>query len=138
MPRFDAKPLLDYTYPCLSAQTIQVMLPKRIQEGLLSMTAESTFKLTYATMFNPPEELHTSFEAALDKLRGNLGQEHAMIINGKDVFADEKFEDRNPANTAEIVGLFVRGCGEPEVDVPGDTGYSFRLGLSIERHQVIV
>jgi len=29
------------------------------------MERESTFKLTYATMFNPPEELHERFEAAL-------------------------------------------------------------------------
>ncbi len=27
------------------------------------------FKLTYATMFNPPEELHTQFDAALAKVR---------------------------------------------------------------------
>jgi len=73
------------------------------------MTANSTFKLTYATMFNPPEELHVSFEAALEKLRSNLGHEHAMIINGKDVFADEKFEDRNPANTDQLLGVFQKG-----------------------------
>lgn len=71
--------------------------------------SESSFKLTYATMFNPPEELHTSFEVALQKLRSNLGKEHAMIINGKDVFADEKVEDRNPANTDEVLGLFQKG-----------------------------
>ena len=29
------------------------------------MTESSAFKLTYATMFNPPEELHTRFEEAL-------------------------------------------------------------------------
>lgn len=73
------------------------------------MTANSTFKLTYATMFNPPEELHASFEAALEKLRSNLGQEHAMIINGKDAFADDKFEDRNPANTDQLLGVFQKG-----------------------------
>src|SRR3972149_489242 len=73
------------------------------------MTANSTFKLTYATMFNPTEELHTSFEAALEKLHSNLGHEHAMIINGKDVFADDKFEDRNPANTDQLLGVFQKG-----------------------------
>ena len=29
------------------------------------MTPETEFKLTYSTMFNPPEELHTRFEEAL-------------------------------------------------------------------------
>ncbi len=57
------------------------------------------FKLTYATMFNPPEELHTQFDAAMAKTKANLGAEYGMIINGKDVFADEKFEDTTPINT---------------------------------------
>jgi len=67
------------------------------------------FKLTYATMFNPPEELHTQFEAALAKTRANLGAEYGMIINGKDVFADEKFEDRTPINTDVVLAVMQKG-----------------------------
>ncbi len=67
------------------------------------------FKLTYATMFNPPEELHTRFDAALAATKAGLGQEYAMIINGKDVFADEKFEDRSPTNTDVVLGIFQKG-----------------------------
>ena len=67
------------------------------------------FKLTYATMFDPPEELHAQFEQALLKVRPALGQEHGMIINGQDTFADEKFEDRNPANTDMVLGIFQKG-----------------------------
>ena len=73
------------------------------------MASESSFKLTYATMFNPPEELHQRFEQALAKLRANLGQEYAMIIDGKEVFAAEKLENRNPANTDELLGIFQKG-----------------------------
>ena len=36
-------------------------------------------------MFNPPEELHTRFDAALAKVKANLGKEYGMIIDGKDV-----------------------------------------------------
>jgi 1-pyrroline-5-carboxylate dehydrogenase len=72
------------------------------------MAAES-FKLTYATMFNPPEELHASFEEALGRVKAGLGQEHAMFIGGKDVFASEKFEDRSPANTDQVLGVFQKG-----------------------------
>ena len=32
------------------------------------------FKLTYATMFNPPEELHTHFEEALTGLKQGMGK----------------------------------------------------------------
>ena len=42
------------------------------------------FKLTYATMFNPPEELHTRFEEALGEVRANLGKEYGMLISGKE------------------------------------------------------
>jgi len=67
------------------------------------------FKLTYATMFNPPEELHQQFEQALLQVRSGLGREHGMIINGQDTFAGEKFEDRNPANTDMVLGIFQKG-----------------------------
>jgi len=71
--------------------------------------AESTFKLTYATMFNPPEELHTRFDETLVKVKADLGKEYGMIINGRDHFANEKFEDRNPANTDVVLGVFQKG-----------------------------
>ena len=75
-----------------------------------------TFKLTYATMFNPPEELHTRFEDALDQLRADLGQEYGMIINGQDRFADEKFEDRSPTNTDLVLGVFQKGTAKEAED----------------------
>ena len=67
------------------------------------------FKLTYATMFNPPEELHTGFDKAVEKLKQNLGQEYGMIIDGRDVFADEKFEDRSPVNTDWVLARMQKG-----------------------------
>ncbi len=73
------------------------------------MSSENQFKLTYATMFNPPEELHTRFDAALQKVKASLGKEHAMFIDGIEVFAKEKFENRNPANTDEVLGIFQKG-----------------------------
>ena len=67
------------------------------------------FKLTYATMFNPPEELHTRFEEALAEVRANLGQEYGMIIKGEERFAENKFKSKNPANTDEVLGFFQTG-----------------------------
>jgi 1-pyrroline-5-carboxylate dehydrogenase len=67
------------------------------------------FKLTYATMFNPPEELHQHFEEGLKKVTEKLGKEYGMIINGKDVYSNEKFEDRSPANTDLVLGVFQKG-----------------------------
>ena len=67
------------------------------------------FKLTYATMFNPPEELHTKFEAALAQTKAQTGKEYAMIIGNKDVFADEKFEDRSPINSDWLLAVMQKG-----------------------------
>jgi 1-pyrroline-5-carboxylate dehydrogenase len=67
------------------------------------------FKLTYATMYNPPNELHSSFDDSLAKLKNNLGKEYAMIIDGKDVFADEKFEDRTPINVDTVLAIMQKG-----------------------------
>jgi len=67
------------------------------------------FKLTYATMFNPPDELHTGFDKAVETLKNNLGKEYGMIINGKDVFSDEKFEDFSPVNTDWKLAVMQKG-----------------------------
>ena len=67
------------------------------------------FKLTYATMFNPPEELHTRFEAGLAKVKAGLGKEYAMIIDNQEVFADEKYERRSPVNTDWMLAVMQKG-----------------------------
>ena len=70
------------------------------------------FKLTYATMFNPPEELHTRFDEALAEVRANLGSEYGMLIAGDEYFAENKFKSKNPANTQEVLGIFQTGTTE--------------------------
>ncbi len=67
------------------------------------------YQLTYSTMFDPPEELHTQFEAALERVKAGLGQEHGMIIGGKEHFAEEKFEDRSPIDKTMLLGVFQKG-----------------------------
>ena len=67
------------------------------------------FKLTYATMFNPPEELHTRFDSALAMVKAGLGKEYGMIINNKDVFADEKFDDHSPINKDWTLAVMQKG-----------------------------
>ncbi|HEY9152719.1 MAG TPA: aldehyde dehydrogenase family protein, partial [Anaerolineales bacterium] len=67
------------------------------------------FKLTYATMFNPPEELHKGFDKAVATLKQNLGKEWSMIIDNKDVFADEKWDDRSPVNAEWVLAKMQKG-----------------------------
>jgi 1-pyrroline-5-carboxylate dehydrogenase len=70
-----------------------------------------TFKLTYSTMFDPPEEMHARFEAALRELRATLGAAHAMHVGGKDVTATVTYEKRSPADRRLVLGRFP--LGEP-------------------------
>ena len=67
------------------------------------------FKLTYATMFNPPPELHTRFDEALADVKSNLGVEYGMLINGQERFTEEKFNDRAPSDTDIVLGVFQKG-----------------------------
>lgn len=67
------------------------------------------FKLTYANMFNPPEELHLHFDAALAKLRLSLGREFGMLINNQDVFAEGKFTDVSPIHTGLKLAVLQKG-----------------------------
>jgi 1-pyrroline-5-carboxylate dehydrogenase len=65
-----------------------------------------TFKLTYATMFDPPEELHTRFDAAMQRVRSALGRSHPLYIAGADRPAEHAVEKRNPADRDELIGTF--------------------------------
>ena len=69
----------------------------------------SDFKLTYASMFSPPEEVHERFDAALADIKANhLGKTHAMLINGRDVVAERTYENRSPINHHWVLAHFRR------------------------------
>ncbi|MAT42642.1 MAG: 1-pyrroline-5-carboxylate dehydrogenase [Anaerolineaceae bacterium] len=76
------------------------------------MASDKKFKLTYGTMFNPPDEFHTRYETELQKLRDNFGKEYPMLIDGEKVFATEKFENHSPINTNQVIGVFQKGNEE--------------------------
>jgi 1-pyrroline-5-carboxylate dehydrogenase len=63
-------------------------------------------------MYNPPEELHTRYDEALAQHKANFGTEYGMIIDGKDVFSKEKIDDRSPANTDIVLGVFQKGTAD--------------------------
>ena len=65
-----------------------------------------TFKLTYATMFDPPEELHQRFEAAMTRVTGQLGRRHALHIGGEDRTTGAVLAKRNPAHEQVLLGEF--------------------------------
>jgi len=68
-----------------------------------------TFKLTYSTMFNPPEEMHERFEAALAEVRSRLGATHALYIDGRDVSAARTYPKYSPIDNRLLLGHFPLG-----------------------------
>jgi len=78
--------------------------------------AGGSFRLTYATMFDPPPHLHEKFEKALAGVKGSLGREHPMWIGGKERAAAERFEDRSSINTNWILGAFAKGAAQDATD----------------------
>src|SRR6266702_8405502 len=73
----------------------------------------SDFKLTYASMFNPPEEVHERFEATLANMKANhLGKTHAMLINNQDVVAESTYENRSPINRHWLLAQLQAGTSQ--------------------------
>ncbi|HTD28894.1 MAG TPA: aldehyde dehydrogenase family protein, partial [Xanthomonadaceae bacterium] len=64
------------------------------------------FRLTYATMYNPPEAMHESFEAALARVEAGLGRRHPLFIDGADRDAAHYADRRSPIDTDLRLGEF--------------------------------
>jgi len=74
------------------------------------------FHLTYATMFHPPESLHTSYEKALAGVKARLGKEYPLLIGGKERRAGEKVQDTSPIDTDWVLGVFQKGTAQDATD----------------------
>ncbi len=68
-----------------------------------------SFKLTYSTMFDPPEEMHVRFEAALADVRAGLGVTHSLHVGGRDVAASRTYAKRSPVDARRVLGHFPLG-----------------------------
>lgn len=90
--------------------------PIRAAVRKAAASGKGGFKLTYATMFDPPEEMHARFEKALGAVKSTLGREQPMLINGKDRCGESKFEDHSPINVDWNLGVFQQGSGADASD----------------------
>src|SRR2546426_10960923 len=68
-----------------------------------------SLRLTYSTMFDPPPELHTRFEAAMERTLGALGTYHPLHIAGEDRRGTQILAKRNPADHQQLLGEFAAG-----------------------------
>lgn len=64
-------------------------------------------KITYSGVGGNMDEIHAGFDAALEKVRSQLGATHAPIINGKSVKGQGSvFEWHSPIDRGVLVGKF--------------------------------
>ncbi len=66
------------------------------------------FKNEPFTDYSKPENAE-AMKAAIEKVRGELGREYPVVINGEKIALDSKFQSYNPANKTEVVGVFSEG-----------------------------
>jgi 1-pyrroline-5-carboxylate dehydrogenase len=72
-------------------------------------TSTPRMKITYATLSADNEELQSSFDAAVDRARADLGRTYPMLIGGEERAGTETFEDRSPIDTDLVVARFPVG-----------------------------
>ena len=63
------------------------------------------FKNEPFTDFSKPENA-AAMQAAIEKVRSELGREYPLLINGEHVSMESKFQSYNPAKKSEVVGVF--------------------------------
>ncbi|MDP9363141.1 MAG: aldehyde dehydrogenase family protein [Chloroflexota bacterium] len=66
-------------------------------------------KITYTATPEQIEAMHQSFDAALEKVRAELGQTHPMLIDGKERHGAATFEVRAPADHDLLLARFPKG-----------------------------
>ena len=76
------------------------------------MPDRDEFKLTYSTMFDPPPTLHERFDAALTRVRGSLGGDHPLWIDGAARTTERHFEVRSPIDRDWLVGRFASASAD--------------------------
>jgi 1-pyrroline-5-carboxylate dehydrogenase len=78
--------------------------------------AEAKFRLTYSTMFDPPQALHERFDDALVRVRGQLGRDYPQWIGGSARASASRFEVRSPIDRDWRLGRFPRGSAQDAAD----------------------
>src|SRR5687768_9772975 len=64
------------------------------------------FRITYSVLNADLSDLHKEFDVTLEKAKKNLGQEFGSYILNQKFLGKDWLEDRNPADTRQVLGKF--------------------------------
>jgi 1-pyrroline-5-carboxylate dehydrogenase len=59
-----------------------------------------------AVLNNSTDELHRKFDQAIDMVKKDFGKRYPMIIGGKEIYSDNQFQVRSPADTRIAIANF--------------------------------
>src|SRR5262249_60936624 len=74
--------------------------------------------------FSQPEP-RAAFEKALDRVRAELGAEHAVVIGGQASIGPSFFASTNPAKPSQVIGRFTSGTREQATAAVGAAEKAF-------------
>src|SRR5438874_12811971 len=86
------------------------------------------------------EENAAAMRAAIEKVKGQLGQEYPLVIGGERLHTDRKLESINPANRTQVVGTFQKATKElanQAVETAYETFQTWRNTPTEERAQLL-
>ena len=70
-------------------------------------------KITYATLGGESlEDLHGELDTAIAEAPKSFGREYLLHIDGKQLKADQQFDDRSPIDTSTVLAHFQKGTRE--------------------------
>src|SRR5256884_3504789 len=86
------------------------------------------------------EENGQAMRAAIDKVKGQLGQEYPLVIGGERINTESKLDSINPANRTQVVGKFQKATKElanRAVESAYETFQTWRSVPAEERAQLL-
>lgn len=93
------------------------------------------FKLTYSTMFDPPEDLHRRFDSAIARIGEQPGEARPMWIGGQAAHAARSFEVRSPIDREHLLAVFPAGDAEHVSAAVGAAHAAFRNWANTPWHE---
>ncbi|CAN5566893.1 L-glutamate gamma-semialdehyde dehydrogenase [soil metagenome] len=127
--------------PGVDLTVTELLTAKEEAHRMTDTVSRPRLKITYATLRADNEELHTAFEAGLEKARAELGREHPNYVNGAARAGEGQFEDHSPIDREMVLGKFARGTRQDVRDAiaaareaaPGWAGTPWRERVALLR-----
>jgi len=88
---------------------------------------------------NSTDEFHKKFDQAIEQVRKDFGKNYPMIIGGKEIFSDNSFQVRSPADKNLILGSFPMATKEDTIHAIETTKESFhKWSLASYQKRVLI